>query len=410
MEPEEESGIRRFFREVYTQFADREDRFDASIRESLKRILVSHNFLYRIERDPEKDRPYKISNFELASRLSFFLWSSIPDQQLLNAAYRENLHDPRVLEREVLRMLKDPKTQRLGDQFAIQWLELKKLKDPTFQVDPEVFPQFTPQLKDYMLKEVSLFFNHIMQETKDFLQLIDSDYTFANEQLAEHYGISGVKGPKMRKVKMTSADRGGVLGMAGVLTATSLPTRTSPVLRGKWVLEQILGTPAPPPPPNVPELEVSHDPTKPVESLRVLLERHRADPACRSCHEAMDPIGLGLENFDATGRWRDAYGEEFIDPSGIMKSGEVFEGPAELREILLGKKELFAKNFSRKMLSFALGRSLNFKDTPTIAQLQKILLETDFNSELFILEVVKSYPFRYKKSDNQDVPRKPRAG
>ena len=382
------------------------DRFDASIKESMKRILVSHNFLYRIEADPASELPYPISNFELASRLSFFLWSSIPDRPLLEAAYREDLHDPVVMEREVRRMLKDPKARRMGEQFALQWLELKKLKDPSFQLDPELYPSFTPVLKTLMLKEVELFFNHVVLESQNLLDLLDSDYSFLNEQLAEHYGIPDVKGDTMRKISFASKERGGILGMAGVLTATSLPTRTSPVLRGKWVLEQILGTPPPPPPPNVPELEASHDSSESEVTLRVLLERHRSDEACKSCHQAMDPIGLGLENFDGMGRWREVYGSEAIDASGMMKSGETFEGPAELRKILQSKKELFAKTFSTKMLSYALGRGINFKDSPTIAHLQKILLESDFNSETFILELVKSYPFQYKKSDTKDVPKK----
>jgi len=408
--PEEKSRLQQFFKETYIQFADKEDRFDASIKETMKLIFMSHNFLYRMENDPEIEGPYEISNFELASRLSFFLWSSMPDKHLLNVAYKENLHDSLVLKREVLRMLKSPKSRRLGQQFAIQWLELKKLEDPAFQVDLKIFPEYTPTLSALMLNEVELFFNYVILESNNLLDLIDSKYTFLNEELAKHYGISNIEGSAMRKVEFTSDERGGILGMAGVLTATSLPTRTSPVLRGKWVLEQILGTPPSPPPADVPDLEVSQDSTKPQETLRVVLERHRADPSCNSCHQAMDPIGLGLENFDAIGRWRNGYGEEMIDPSGIMESGEVFDGPADLRKILLGKKELFAKNFSKKMLSFALGRSLQFKDTPTIRHLQESLLETDFNSEQFILEITNCYPFRYKKSDTKDVPRKRLAG
>ena len=408
---EEQTSLLQFFEELYQNLAHEEDhnRFDISIKETFKRILVAHQFLYRIEHDPIQNRPYPISNFELASRLSFFLWSSIPDRQLLEAAYREELHHPSVLEREVKRMLKDPRAQRLGEQFPIQWLELKKLEDPTFQIDPEVYPEFAPSLSADMVAEITHFFNHIITDSKNLLELIDSDYSFLNESLANHYGVKGVNGPQMRKVKFAGQERGGVLGMAGVLTATSLPRRTSPVLRGKWVLEQILGTPAPPPPPNVPELEVNHDPNQPVASLRTLLAKHRSDPACQSCHEAMDPIGLGLENFDGIGRWRTHYGTDAIDASGVLKSGESFEGPAELRQALLAKKELFAKNLSRKMLAFALGRSIQFKDSKTILHLQQTLLNTNFNSESFILELVKSYPFRYKKSDNQDVSKSPKA-
>ncbi|MDA0195442.1 MAG: DUF1592 domain-containing protein [Bacteroidetes bacterium] len=409
LSPEDKSRLLEFFKKTYILFAEKEDRFDASIKETMNLILVSHRFLYRMESDPDIEGPYQINNFELASRLSFFLWSSMPDEQLLNVAYREDLHNPEILEREVLRMLNNPKANRLGEQFAVQWLELKGISDVTAQVDPEIFPEYTPTLSALMLKEVELFFNHVLLESKNLLDLIDSNYSFMNEELAQHYGIPDVEGTAMRKVQFTSNERGGVLGMAGVLTATSLPSRTSPVIRGKWVLEQILGTPPLPPPPNVPELEVSKNAEKPVESLRGILERHREDPACHSCHEAMDPIGLGLENFDGIGRWRLAYGDDKIDASGVMASGELFEGPADLRRILLGKKDLFAKNFSRKMLSYALGRSLEFKDTPTIESLKQILLETNFDSERFIVEVAKSYPFRFKKSDTKDVPKKPSA-
>ncbi|MEZ5043609.1 MAG: DUF1592 domain-containing protein [Saprospiraceae bacterium] len=403
---EDKMRLNAFFGEVYSQSKGTPNRFDTSIKETLKLILISHHFLYRQESDPAIKDAYQVSNFELASRLSFFLWSSIPDEHLLNVAYREDLHSPAVLEREVVRMLKDPKAKRLGQQFAIQWLELKKLKDPAFQIDPTVFPEYTTALRDLMLKEVELFFNYVLLESENFLDLIDSDYTFLNKGLAAHYGMTGVQGDEMQKVQLTANQRGGVLGMAGVLTATSLPTRTSPVLRGKWVLEKVLGTPAPPPPADVPELEASHDSTQGVQTLAEMLEIHRADPACNGCHQAMDPIGLGLENFDAIGRWRVAYGDKLIIPDGVLKSGETFAGPADLRQILLTKKELFAKNFSKNMLSFALGRSLSFKDSPTITHLQDTLLQTEFNSTSFILELVKSFPFRYKKSDNADVPMK----
>ncbi len=410
IEPDEKSRLLGFFEEAYIKFSDQKDRYDASIRETMKLVLMSHSFLYRIESDPEIEGPYQVSNLELASRLSFFLWSSIPDQQLLNVAYREDLHDPTVIEREVMRMLKDPRAKRIGEQFAIQWLELKKLKDPAFQVDLVNFPEYDSDLSSIMLKEVELFFNHVLLESNNLMELIDSDYSFLNEKLADHYGIKGVAGPDMRMVNFETNQRGGILGMAGVLTATSLPNRTSPVLRGKWVLEQVLGTPPPPPPPNVPELEVDHDSSQSIQSLRVVLEKHREDPSCNSCHQAMDPIGLGLENFDAIGRWRTAYGTELIDPSGVLETGEEFAGPAELRKILTGKRELFAKTLSKKMLSFALGRSLQFKDTPTIERLQQSLLQSDFDSEKFMIEIARSYPFRYKKSDNKDVAPKRIAG
>lgn len=407
LNPTEKARLTSFFGEVYLQSAGEPNRYDLAIKETLKLILVSHHFLYRQEADPEIEGSYPVSNFELASRLSFFLWSSLPDQELLNTAYREDLHAPAVLERETRRMLQDPRAKRMGRQFALQWLELKKLTDPAFQIDPEIFPEYTQLLRDLMLKEVETFFNHVLLENHQLLDLLDSDYSFLNRTLAEYYGIPGVTGEEIQQVQFAANQRGGLLGMAGVLTATSLPTRTSPVLRGKWVLEQILGTPAPPPPADVPELEASHDSSQGIQTLRVMLEKHRADPACNGCHQAMDPIGLGLENFDAIGRWREAYGTEPIDPTGVLKSGESFAGPAELRQILLTKQALFARNFSKKMLSFALGRSLAFKDTPTLDHLQSTLLETNFNSERFLLELVNSFPFRFKKSDLLDVQMNP---
>lgn len=400
---EEKQKIRSFFQQVYRSAPDSLNAYDAGIKESLKLILVSHHFLYRQEADAEQELPYQISDLELASRLSFFLWSSLPDEQLLATAYREDLHDSTVLRRELTRMLRDPRAKRLGEQFALQWLELRKLRDPASQPDPELYPEYSPMMRELMLAEVARYFNHVMLESQQLTDLLDSDYSFLNEPLAEHYGIEGVQGDSLQQVFFSSGERGGLLGMAAILRATSLPTRTSPVLRGKWVLEQILGTPAPPPPPNVPELEASHDSTQGPQSLRVLLEKHREDPACSGCHNAMDPIGLGLENFDGLGRWREAYGELPIDPSGQLKSGEAFAGPAELKQILLSKQDLFARNFSKKMLSYALGRSLNFKDTPTIDALQESLLVNDFHTTTFLFDLVYSYPFRYKKSDNADL-------
>lgn len=399
---EDKDRIDSFFKEVYMGSADKEDRYDYSVRETMKLILMSHQFLYRTEADPEVAGNYPVSNFELASRLSFFLWSSIPDMELLEVAYREDLHDPEVLEGQINRMLSDPKSRRMGSQFALQWLELTKLKDPTFQLDPEIYPEYNATLRDIMLKEIEVYFNHVMLESKNILELLDSDYSFVNRELANHYDIKGVEGEELEMVCFEENKRGGLLGMAGVLTATSLPTRTSPVLRGKWVLEQIFGTPAPPPPADVPELEESHDSAAGPLSLREAMFKHMEDPACKSCHLAMDPIGLGLENFDGIGRWRDSYDSIPIDPAGVLKTGESFNSPMELRQIMLDKKELFAKNFSKKMLSYALGRGIVFKDSPTVDHLQKTLLESNFNSTAFLRELILSFPFRYKKSDNKD--------
>ncbi|MEM8888621.1 MAG: DUF1592 domain-containing protein [Bacteroidota bacterium] len=396
---EEQRQLLDFFKQVYLASESKEKAFEGALKETFKVILLSQNFLYRQESDPDIKGAYPITSFEMVSRLSFFLWSSMPDQELLERAYREDLQDPEILNQEVERMLLDPKAHRMGESFALNWFELNKMKAPDFQVDPDTYPEFTPVLRDLMLKEVELFFNHVLGESQNFTDLISSDYTYLNKELAAHYGIKGIEGEEFQMNCLEENSRGGVLGMAGILTATSLPVRTSPVLRGKWVLEQLLGTPAPPPPPNVPELEASQHEGVDELSLRELLLQHREDPACKSCHLQMDPLGLGLENFDAIGRWRDTYARHPIDASGKLASGEVFQGPAELKQILMNKKELFAKNLSKKMLSFALGRSLQFKDTPTIRHLSKHLLEHDFHTISFIQEVVKSYPFTHKKSD-----------
>lgn len=388
------------FQKVYEGLSDKPnpERFNLSILEALKAVLVSPNYLYRIEEESPYNGPYALSNFELASRLSFFLWSSMPDEELFQVAYREDLHDPRVLNKQVTRMLNDPKAKRFAESFVTQWLGIAKLKESS-PVDPEKFPEFTPNLRQAMYQQTVEFFYHCMTESKTFLDLLDSDYTFLNEDLANHYGIEGVQGDAFRKVSLMKGEgtRGGVLGMGSVLASTSLPLRTSPVLRGKWVLEEILGTPPPPPPPDVGELPEEANTGE--LSFRNLLAVHRNNPACMSCHMKMDPIGLGLENFDAIGRWRNSYEKDTIDASGVLASGESFEGPNELKQILLEKKETFARNLSEKMFTYATGRSIQFVDEPTLQKLQKSLLDNNFNPEKFIIELVNSYAFRYKVND-----------
>lgn len=400
--PEEETQLMGFFEDVYREEWQQEDGFHRSIMTTLKVVLVSPNFLYRHEANLPVEKPYRITDFELASRLSYLLWASMPDEALFNTAYREDLHDPEVLKRETLRMMADPKFERFAEAFAGQWLEVEQaMQDP--KTDVEKFPELTEVLRASMHQEVVQFFYHVFTETHNLLELIDSDYTFLNEDLAEHYGIPGIEGPEMRKVALADRSRGGVLGMGAVLTATSLPLRTSPVIRGKWVLEQILGTPPPPPPPDVPELAAEKEGVEDELDLRALLSKHRAPSTCSGCHQKMDPIGLGLENFDAIGRWRETYNEAVtIDASGTLVSGETFEGPAQLKVILREEKEKFAKNLSRKLLSYALGRGVGFKDTPTIEELTQALVENDFNSQAFMLALVNSYPFRHKKSDLKD--------
>ena len=386
------------FQKVYDGMTDtaNPERFNLSIVETLKAVMISPNFLYRLEEESPYEGPFALSDFELASRLSYFLWSSMPDEELFQVAYREDLHNPRVLNAQVSRMLKDPKASRFAESFVTQWLGISKLKESS-PVDPEKFPEFTPGLRQAMYQQTVDFFNHCMTERKTFLDLLESDYTFLNEKLATHYGIQGVKGDAMRKVYLNENLRGGVLGMGSVLASTSLPLRTSPVLRGKWVLEEILGTPPPPPPPDVAELPEEANTGE--LSFRDLLAVHRDNPACMSCHIKMDPIGLGLENFDAIGRWRATYEKDSIDASGVLASGEPFKGPVELKQILLDKKESFARNLSEKMFTYAIGRSVQFVDEPTLQNLQKSLMENNFNPERFIKELVNSYAFRYKMND-----------
>ncbi|PHN03415.1 DUF1592 domain-containing protein [Flavilitoribacter nigricans] len=398
--PQEKQKLLDFFTEVYLQLPAIPERFDISMQQVFKAVLLSPNFLIRQENDRPTEDPYLVSSFEMASRLSFFLWSSIPDDTLMQAAYRDELLQPELLRVQITRMLRSPKLKRMAESFASQWLEIDKLADPSHSVDDKIFPEYSPDLGKWMQQEAVDYFYYTLTGSNNLLELIDGRYTFLNEPLAEHYGIEGIDGENMRRVQLDDPIRGGVLGMGGVLTATSLPHRTSPVLRGKWVLEKILGTPAKAPPPDVPELEEAKK-TNDEMALRELLTIHRANPACQGCHQEMDDLGFALENFDAIGRWRDSYGMKLvdIDASGIMKSGEAFNGPVELKALLRSKKAQFAKSFSQKVLGFALGRGIDFKDSKTVAALSETLLENDFDASLFLTEVAMSYPFRYKLSD-----------
>ena len=396
---EEQNQLMDLFMDVYAGEADSSDQLDRSIKEVFKAVLVSPKFLYRQERDLPTEESYRLTNFELATRLSYLIWSSIPDWELLEVAYQQDLHDPKVLNAQTLRMLDDPRSIRMAENFATQWLEINKLRRPDFRMDPDIFPEYDEVLQNLMYAEAVAYFHHVFTQSQNLLELLHSDYSFLNQQLADHYGLEGVYSVEMELNCLDNADRGGVLGMGAVLATTSLPERTSPVLRGKWVLEQILGTPPPPPPPDVPELEAAkgiHDDL----GLRQLLEMHRADPACAGCHKDMDALGLGLENFDAVGKWRENYRNQAnIDANGVLKSGEHFDGPAELKEILVEKRELFAQNFSEKMLSYSLGRSIGFFDSPTTNELKQVLLDTDFHSVSFLLALVNSFPFRHKKTE-----------
>lgn len=400
LKEDEKTRLTDLFMDVYEQSdsLDNPRRFNESIAQAFKSVLVSPHFLYRAEEEPPVRGTYPLSNFELATRLSYFLWSSMPDQELFSLAYLGKLQDTVVLEAQVRRMLADPKAKRFAESFATQWLGVSKLLDNQQIVDPERFPEFDMDIRKALYRETVEYFYYVLTGSKNMLELINSNYTFVDRDLAKYYDIEGVSGEGFRKVEVADGSRGGVLGMAGVLTTTSLPGRTSPVLRGKWVMEQILGISPPPPPPEVGELPkdaASHS----AVGLRKLLERHRSDPACFSCHQKMDPLGLGLENFDAVGRWRDSYGQAEIDPSGVLADGQVFSGPEELKELLIKEKQKIARNFSSRILSYAVGRSILFTDEPALRHLELCLMENNFNPEVFIVELVKSYPFRMKFND-----------
>lgn len=383
------------FEDFYNN-APASDRFNLAIRETLKSIIVSPKFLYRYEEEQPVDHPYPLASFEIASRLSFFLWSCAPDDRLFDVAYRSDLQDETVLQAEVLRMLKDPRTKRFSESFVTQWLGISTLKQIN-PLDENRFPEFSSGIRSAMYGEAVEYFHHVLTRSKNFLDLIDSDYTFLNESLAKHYGIEGVQGDTLRRVALTDRRRGGVLGMGGVLASTSLPLRTSPVKRGQFVLEELLGTPAPPPPPDageLPEEAAAED-----ASLRELLTFHRSNAACSGCHKKMDPIGFGLENFDPSGRWRETYGDKPIIAMDTMPSGEVFEGPQQLKRLLLRKDSLFARVIAEKMFTYALGRSVEFTDELYIQDLTRNLLTNRFNTEAFIVALVTSYPFRYAIND-----------
>ena len=400
LKDDEKAKLISLFNQVYEQNDTLKvrDRFEEGIAQSFKAVLVSPNFLYRVEEEPERTGSYPVSNFELATRLSYFLWSSLPDQELFNLAYLGKLQDTVVLESQVRRMLADPRAKRFAENFSTQWLGVTKLVDDQPLLDPVKYPGFDEKIRKALYRETIEYFYYVLTESKNLLELINSNYTFLTKDLADYYGIDGVSGNDFQKITLADSSRGGVLGMGSVLVTTSFATRTSPVLRGKWVMEQLLGISPPPPPPVVAELtedEKIHDEL----GLRKILELHRSKPDCQSCHEKMDPLGLGLENFDPAGKWRSTYGRVPIDPSGVTADGRIFSGPAELKQILMTEREKIARNLSSKMLSYALGRSLLFTDEPALRTLDNCLLQNNFNPELFIIELVKSYPFRMKLND-----------
>jgi hypothetical protein len=382
-----------FFRE-----ARKERGFDAGIEMGLSAILINPNFLFRVEKDPDNlahNTAYKISDLDLASRLSFFLWSSIPDDELLDAAERGELSKPKLLEKQVRRMLADPRSKSLVSNFADQWLYLRNLDSLT--PDLRLFPDFDDNLRQAFREETELFVSNVFQNDRSVLELLKADYTYLNQRLAKHYGIPHVYGNRFRRVALAPEDRrGGLLRQGSILSVTSYATRTSPVIRGHWILGNLLGTPPPPPPPNTPALkENTISATLP---FRQRLAEHRANPNCASCHNLMDPVGFSLDNYDAIGRWRDLEDGLPVDVSGGFPDGSQFNGVDGLEQALLRRPDLFVGAMTEKLLIFALGRGVETYDAPAVRKIVKQAQESDYRFSSVILSIVNSVPFKMRTS------------
>tara|TARA_B100000745_G_scaffold296970_1_gene243153 strand:- start:1060 stop:3486 length:2427 start_codon:yes stop_codon:yes gene_type:complete len=372
--------------------------FEVGIQFALERVLVSPDFLFRIEQDPADAQPgamYAISDIELASRMSFFLWSSPPDDELLNLAERGALREPGMLEQQVQRMMADPRADAFIKNFVGQWLYLRNLDD--FYPDPAAFPEFDENLRTALQRETELFIDDQIRSDASLLDLLRADYTFVNERLARHYGIPGVYGSRYRKVTVDGNQRGGLLGHGGLMMVTSYPNRTSPVLRGKFVLENLLGGPPPEPPPNVPALETSSDGK--ILTMREAMVMHRENPACRVCHAAMDPIGFSLENYDVVGKWRREFAGQPIDASGLLPDGNTFDGPDGLQGLLLERPDDLVGTITEKLMRFALGRSLEYYDMPEVRAVVRAASEEDYRWSSIILGVVESTPFQMRRTE-----------
>jgi hypothetical protein len=373
--------------------------WEESIGVAIQAMLVSPHFLFRLEKDPgpgpSGDPTHAISQYELASRLSYFLWSSMPDDELLNCAERRTLRDSATLNAQVRRMLKDPKAHALVENFGGQWLQFRALD--AVKPDPVRFMAFNDYLRLSMKQETELFFENLLANNGNLVDFLDGKYSFLNEQLAQYYGVRGVKGPEFRKVDLSSTPRSGVLTHASVLTASSYATRTSVVLRGKWVLDNLLNAPVPPPPADVPAIDEAAVGT--AMSLRQQMEKHRTNAICAACHARMDPLGFGLENFDAIGRWRTKDGNFSIDASGTLPDGQRFSGPQELTQILVASRDAFVQGLTEKMMTYALGRGLDPADRPAVRAVAREVARSDYRITTLITGIVGSVPFQQRQGD-----------
>jgi len=371
--------------------------FEWALKAAYKAVLISPRFLFRIEREQGGSEPWRLDAYELASRLSYFLWSSMPDDALLAAAADGSLLQADTLEAQVRRMVRDPKARALAEQFTSQWLGTKTLHT-TAHPDRQKFPRFDDALRDAMAAEPIEFLASLLADNASSLRLLDADYTFANAALAGLYGLTNVTSTNLVRVALPDRTRGGVTGMAAVLTQTSYPLRTSPVLRGKWILEEVLGTPPPPPPPLVATLPAD-DRVKEGLTFRQRLEEHRKNPNCAACHSRLDPLGFALENFDPIGAWRDRVAEEPVDARGVLTNGDPVNGPIQLKDALLVRKNLFIRHLTEKLMAYALGRGLEHYDVATVKDITKRVAADDYRLNALILEIVKSYPFQWRRGE-----------
>ena len=381
--------------------ARREGGFEAGMEMALSAVLVSPEFLFRVEQDPAgiaPDTAYRIGDLELASRLSFFLWSSIPDDELLDAAIAGKLHTPTVLEQQVRRLLKDRRSEVLATNFASQWLYLRNLASSN--PDMRMYPDFDDNLRQAFRRETEMLFESVLREDRSVLDLLTANYTFLNERIAKHYGIPNVYGSRFRRVELggeMNGKRGGILRQGSVLTVTSYPTRTSPVIRGKWILDNILGVPPPPPPAAVPALKESIGSGK-LPPMRERLAEHRTNPACSGCHQLMDPVGFSLENYDAVGRWRTSEDATMVDASGGLPDGSKFSGVSGLLRAVENRPDAFLTTFTEKLLTYSLGRGVEYYDAPAVRKIVRDARAKDLRFSEFIVGIAASTPFQMRRS------------
>lgn len=396
--PAADDDVERLLK-LYDDARGRGAAYEDAVKRCLRAALVSPNFLFRIEHSEAGAKPWRLNDPEIASRLSYFLWASMPDDALRVAAASGKLSKAGGLEAQVRRMLADPKAAALSENFASQWLGTRKLAATTHP-DRGRFPQFTDTLRDAMIAEPVVFFASLLREDASLLRLIDADYTYANAELARLYGLTNgaPAGGNFTRVPLPDRRRGGVLGMAAILAETSYPLRTSPVLRGKWILEEVLGTPPPPPPPLVATLP-TNDNLRDGLTFRQQLEQHRKNPNCAGCHSRLDPLGFALENFDPIGAWRDRVADKPVDAQGVLVNGEKVDGPVALKEALLARKALFIRHLTEKMLAYALGRGLEVYDYPVVKKIEADLALHDYKASRLVLDIAESYPFQWRRAE-----------